>query len=163
MKIPSVVQKLRPFYWGGGFCLLVELHREGSAPSVCAFSLRSTLIYCSSSQNLSYYLSCDNEKGQIYPNMYFWDTLVQWYLIIRINLRLFMIKSTNAFPECALSFCRKHLFRKEPLCQPVTEQTWKKQTPWTPWWLIKKKDFPPNSPNYPQNLDPWTCKIEIAS
>ena len=27
-----MVQKLRQFYSGGGFCLLVEMDREGSAP-----------------------------------------------------------------------------------------------------------------------------------
>ena len=34
-----MVQKLRPFYWRGGFGLLVELHREGSAPAACAAGL----------------------------------------------------------------------------------------------------------------------------
>ena len=34
-----VVQKLRPFYWRGGFCLLVELHQEGSALAACAAGL----------------------------------------------------------------------------------------------------------------------------
>ena len=32
----AVVQKLRPFYWRGGCCLLVELNREGSAPAAWA-------------------------------------------------------------------------------------------------------------------------------
>ena len=31
-----MVQKLWPFYWRGWFCLLVELHREGSAPAASA-------------------------------------------------------------------------------------------------------------------------------
>ena len=39
IKIPSVVQKWRAFYWRGGFCLLVELRREGSAPAACAAGL----------------------------------------------------------------------------------------------------------------------------
>ena len=39
IKIPLVVQKLRPFYRRGGFSLLVELHREGSAPALCAAGL----------------------------------------------------------------------------------------------------------------------------
>ena len=34
-KIALVVQKLQQFYWRGGFCLLVELHWEGSAPAAC--------------------------------------------------------------------------------------------------------------------------------
>ena len=38
-KIPSVVQKLWPFYWWCGFGLLVELHREGSASAACAAGL----------------------------------------------------------------------------------------------------------------------------
>ena len=39
-KIPSaVVQKLRPFFWRGGFGLLVELHQEGSSPAACASGL----------------------------------------------------------------------------------------------------------------------------
>ena len=39
IKIPSVVQKLRTFYWDGT-CPLVELHREGSAPAAaCAAGL----------------------------------------------------------------------------------------------------------------------------
>ena len=33
--------KVRPFYWRGGICLLVELHREGSAPAACAAGLLS--------------------------------------------------------------------------------------------------------------------------
>ena len=36
IKIPSVVQKLRPFYWRAWFSLLVELYRKGSAPAACA-------------------------------------------------------------------------------------------------------------------------------
>ena len=36
IKISSVVLKLRPFYWRGGFGLLVEFHREGSAPAACS-------------------------------------------------------------------------------------------------------------------------------
>ena len=39
-----MVQKLRPFYWRGGFCLLVELHREGSAPAACAVGLFTRLL-----------------------------------------------------------------------------------------------------------------------
>ena len=35
IRIPSVVQKLRPFYWRGGFGPLVELHQEGSSPAAC--------------------------------------------------------------------------------------------------------------------------------
>ena len=38
-KIALVVQKLRQFYWRGGFCLLVELHWEGSAPPACPAGL----------------------------------------------------------------------------------------------------------------------------
>ena len=34
-----VLQKLRQFCWMGGFCPLVELHREGSAPAACAAGL----------------------------------------------------------------------------------------------------------------------------
>ena len=34
-----LVQKLWWFRWMGGFCLLVELHREGSAPEACAAGL----------------------------------------------------------------------------------------------------------------------------
>ena len=41
IKIPSVVQKLRPFYWRDGFFLLVELHRG----RVCTCSLRSRLVF----------------------------------------------------------------------------------------------------------------------
>ena len=39
-QIPSLVQNLRPLYWRGGFCLLVELQRRW----VCACSLRSRLV-----------------------------------------------------------------------------------------------------------------------
>ena len=39
IKTPLVVQKLRPFYWRGRFCLLVELHWDGSAPAACAAGL----------------------------------------------------------------------------------------------------------------------------
>ena len=34
-----MVQKLQPFYLRGGFCLLVELQRGGSAPAACAAGL----------------------------------------------------------------------------------------------------------------------------
>ena len=36
IKIPSLVQELRRFCWMAGFCLLVELHREGSVPAAYA-------------------------------------------------------------------------------------------------------------------------------
>ena len=39
IQIALLVQKLRRFWWMGGFCLLVELHREGSAPAACAAGL----------------------------------------------------------------------------------------------------------------------------
>ena len=35
----SFGQKLRRFCWFGGFCLLVQLHQEGSAPKACAAGL----------------------------------------------------------------------------------------------------------------------------
>ena len=35
ITIASLVQKLRSFYWRSGFCLLVEMHREGSAIKPC--------------------------------------------------------------------------------------------------------------------------------
>ena len=34
-----MVQKLWPFHWRGGVCLLVELHQEGSASAACAADL----------------------------------------------------------------------------------------------------------------------------
>ena len=37
--IERLVQKLPQFGWRGEFCLLVELHREGSAPAACAAGL----------------------------------------------------------------------------------------------------------------------------
>ena len=48
-----MVQKWRPFYWRCGFCLLVDLHREGSAPAACAalFHLNSSgFLGCSTPQ-----------------------------------------------------------------------------------------------------------------
>ena len=39
IKIALLVQELRRFCWIGGLCLLVELHREGSAPAACAAGL----------------------------------------------------------------------------------------------------------------------------
>ena len=39
IKIALLVRELRPFCWIGWFCLLVELHREGSAPAACAADL----------------------------------------------------------------------------------------------------------------------------
>ena len=41
-----MVQKLRPFYWRGGFCPLVELHWEGSAPAACAAGLFTIIWVC---------------------------------------------------------------------------------------------------------------------
>ena len=40
-KIALLVQKFCQYCWMGGFCLLVELHRE----RICAFSLRGRLVY----------------------------------------------------------------------------------------------------------------------
>ena len=37
--VTVMVQKLRRFCWIGGFCPLVELHREGSDPAACATGL----------------------------------------------------------------------------------------------------------------------------
>ena len=39
ISIALLVQKLRGFWWTGGFYLVVELHREGSASAVCAGGL----------------------------------------------------------------------------------------------------------------------------
>ena len=39
IKIGKLVQKLQWFCWMGGFCLLVELHWEGTAPAACAAAL----------------------------------------------------------------------------------------------------------------------------
>jgi hypothetical protein len=39
IKIASLVQKLQSFYWRGRFCLMVELHRDGSTPAACAARL----------------------------------------------------------------------------------------------------------------------------
>ena len=39
MEIASLMTKLQRFCWMGGFCLLVELHQEGSAPAACAADL----------------------------------------------------------------------------------------------------------------------------
>ena len=39
IKIALLNQKLWRFCWMGGFCLLVELHQEGSAPAACAAGL----------------------------------------------------------------------------------------------------------------------------
>ena len=36
-----MVKKVKPFYWRSGLFLLVELHREGSAPAACAAGLLS--------------------------------------------------------------------------------------------------------------------------
>ena len=36
IKITVLAQKLQQFCLKGGFCLLVELHGEGSAPVACA-------------------------------------------------------------------------------------------------------------------------------
>ena len=49
-QIPSVGQKIRPFYLRGGFGLLVELHREGSDPAACAAGLFSNSLQIDSSQ-----------------------------------------------------------------------------------------------------------------
>ena len=38
-RIALAVQKLQQFHWKGGFCLLVELHWEGSARSACTAGL----------------------------------------------------------------------------------------------------------------------------
>ena len=43
-----LVQKLLQFCWMGGFCLLVEHHWEGSAPSACAaglFTIAQDILY----------------------------------------------------------------------------------------------------------------------
>ena len=42
-----MVQKLRPFYWRSRFCLLMELHWEGSVPAACAagcFNMRKAKL-----------------------------------------------------------------------------------------------------------------------
>ena len=39
IQIASLVQELRRFCWMGGFCLLVELHRQRSAPAACTAGL----------------------------------------------------------------------------------------------------------------------------
>ena len=41
----AVVQKLRPFYWRGGFGLFVELPREGSASAACAAGLLHYILH----------------------------------------------------------------------------------------------------------------------
>ena len=44
IKIASLVQKLRSFYWRGGFCLLSELHWEKSAPAAGAADLFTSML-----------------------------------------------------------------------------------------------------------------------
>ena len=44
IEIAVLVQKLQRFCWMGGFCLLVELHREGSAPAACTAGLFSLML-----------------------------------------------------------------------------------------------------------------------
>ena len=43
IKIESIDQKFQQFFWMGGFCLLVELHLEGSAPTACKAGLFWTM------------------------------------------------------------------------------------------------------------------------
>ena len=43
IKIAVLVQNLRRFCWTDWFCLLVDLHREGSAPAACAAGLFRTI------------------------------------------------------------------------------------------------------------------------
>ena len=45
IKMAVLVQNLRRFSWLGVFCLLVELHREGSAPAAFAAGLFSSFLH----------------------------------------------------------------------------------------------------------------------
>ena len=44
IKIARVVEELRQFFCMTGFCLIVELHQDGSAPETCAVALFSLYI-----------------------------------------------------------------------------------------------------------------------
>ena len=56
IKSAVLVHKVRRFCWMGGFCLLVELHREGSAPAACAAVLffSTNMVFCKIMPKLGY-------------------------------------------------------------------------------------------------------------
>ena len=46
IKIASLVPNLQPFCWVGGFCLLVDMHRDGSARSLNKSNLFNVRYAC---------------------------------------------------------------------------------------------------------------------
>ena len=66
IKIALLVQELRQFCCMGGLCLLVKLHREGSAPAACAAGLffKASLTNTHTETSISKYLRTHRHTDQ---------------------------------------------------------------------------------------------------
>ena len=101
-KIASLIQKLQQFWWMHGFCLLVELHREGSAinkanPSSFLTVYRNTNTFNQSNlvktSPLSIFNCFDTKMAELEKILYcktFVSTQVEWQTddLIRAQLEV---------------------------------------------------------------------------
>ena len=121
---PMVVQKLRPYYWRGGFGLFVKLHREGSASAACAARLfiQNLSNYHKFKVNYEHYhyypAPCNDhpamkvELAPAYSSLTFGNTRTPWLVMFRSFTKLFsnfcvlLSLCTNFFLcLCSLSMC----------------------------------------------------------
>ena len=121
---PMVVQKLRPYYWRGGFGLFVKLHREGSASAACAArlfiqNLSNYHKYKVNYEHYHYYPApCNDhpamkvELAPAYSSLTFGNTRTPWLVMFRSFTKLFSnfcvlwSLCTNFFLcLCSLSMC----------------------------------------------------------
>ena len=142
-----MAQKFWQFYWRGGFCLFMELHRKGSAPAACAAGLFSSLSRSMRLEIDTFHAWAKNFFLRLIPNLI--------YISPRIWRKLSLSKLIQGYKQgpmfskykfffSLIIFCVRHKYRFSMLKKTVL---WTVSTQGLSWSIVPTTHPPTKQPD----------------